>query len=81
MELLYFFISGLIIFGMGLILYYPYYTKKKKKPEIGIERENKLDYLGDGFKLLFYQRNIGIMLLGVLIMFISIILLFIKLLA
>lgn len=73
MEFIYFFIFGLVIFSIGFLLYYPYHIKKIKKPELGIKKENKLDYLGEGIKLLFYHRSISITLIGVIIMIFTII--------
>jgi Ca2+/Na+ antiporter len=79
MEFIYFFIFGLIVFIIGFLFYYPYHIKKIKKPELGIKKENKLDYLGDGFKLLFYHRSIAIMLMGIIIMIFTIIMFLVNL--
>lgn len=78
MEFFYFFIFGLVMFGLGFLFYFPYHIKKIKKPELGIKKENKLDYLGDGIKLLFYHRSIAIMLIGVIIMAFTIIMVIIE---
>lgn len=78
MEFIYFFIFGLVMFSIGFLFYYPYYIKKIKKPELGIKRENKLEYLGDGIRLLFYHRSIAIMLIGVVIMLFTIIMFIIE---
>ena len=79
MELLYFFLFGLILLGTGFFLYYPYYSKKKEKPKIGIERPNKLDYLKDGFNIIFYNRIILMIVLGIIITGSSVILFTLKL--
>jgi len=75
MEFLYFFILGLLVFIIGFIFYYPYHIKKFKKPELGVKRVNRLDYLGDGIKHLLYHRSIAIMLMGISIMIFTIIML------
>jgi len=67
MELLYFFLFGLFLLGAGIFLYYPYYSKKKEKPKAGIERANKLDYLNNGFNIIFYNRILLLIGLGILI--------------
>lgn len=73
MEFVYFFVFGFLMFSIGFLFYYPYHTKKFKKPELGAKKDNKLEYLGDGIRLLFYNRSIAIMLMGLVIMIFTII--------
>lgn len=57
--------------------YYPYYKNKKSKPKFGIDyavkRENKLDHLKDGFKVLAYNRLIGGIIIGFFLIISSIV--------
>lgn len=76
--------QGLIGLLMGVLyysflFYYPYYKKRKSKPKYLVERDNKLDYLKDGFNLLSYNRIIGGFIIGGVLIIISIYYLFIGL--
>jgi hypothetical protein len=73
MEFLNFFIFGLAMFGVGFLFYYPYYKKITKIPKLGIKKDKKLDYIGDGIKLLFYHRSIAVMFIGLIIIIFTII--------
>ncbi|MEG0528904.1 MAG: hypothetical protein RR578_01005 [Bacilli bacterium] len=72
-------LMGSSILLISFLFYYPYYKKRKSKPKYLVERDNKLDYLKDGFNLLSYNRIIGGFIIGGVLIIISIYYLFIEL--
>jgi hypothetical protein len=77
-EIAVIFFLGLGFFAMGFLLYYSFYKKIKKKPEIGVKKENKLHYLKDGLDLIFYYKIIAIMIAGICLMIMSIVFFIVK---
>ena len=73
------FLLGFIILIISLIFYYPYLKNKKKKPIYGIKRNNSVDYLRDGIKIIMYSRIKGFLYLVFLLILLSIVFLLIGL--
>ena len=65
-------IMGLSLLILGLIFYYPY-IKNKFKHEYGTKRSNVFGYMNDAFKILSYQRSLGLIFMGILFLIVSII--------